>query len=406
MKDVREASMRVGIYFRDYVPQAGGAHTFIGDIVAAFAENAEKSRQQFVVFCNSTAANAILGGERASNLKVVTVKPASRFWKMVTGLKYLSPIVRLIWRRPGRFERLARAHNVEVLWFVGVGVYDSPDIPYVATIWDLQHRLQPFFPEVSGKGIWDERELVTGYFLRRAAYCVTGTEAGKLEIERFYQVPGARIKVIPLPTPRFALEGRAPEVDLGKRFGIEGRFILYPAQFWPHKNHVNLILALKWLREQRGLDLALVLPGSDKGNLSYVKEFCRQNGMDETVHFPGFVSGDELIALYRKAELLTFVTYFGPDNIPPLEAFALGCPVVASAVDGAHEQYGDAAMLVQPSEPEDIGRAIEAVVTDKALRDKLVTAGLARAKNWTASDYIGKVFEIFDEFSNTRRNWL
>jgi glycosyltransferase involved in cell wall biosynthesis len=397
--------MKVGVYFGDYLPQAGGAHTFVGDILAAFAEKAGTSRHQFVFFCNPDAANSIREEARAANLEVVKVRPPSRFGKMIAGLKYLSPIVRLVWRRPGKFERLARAHDVEVLWFVGVGVYDSPDIPYVATIWDLQHRLQPFFPEVSGNGIWDQRELVTAYFLRRAAYCVTGTEIGKREIARFYQVDEARIKVIPFPTPRFALAGRAPGAELPKRLGIAGRFILYPAQFWPHKNHVNLVLALKWLHDQGYVDLSLVLPGSDKGNLDFVKRCCAKLGVSERVLFPGFVSADELIALYRQAQALSFVTYFGPDNMPPLEAFALGCPVIASNVEGAAEQYGEAAMLVDPSDPEEIGRALASVMSDGDVRKRLIAAGRERAIRWTTSNYVGQIFRVLDEFSAIRRNW-
>ena len=397
--------MRVGIHFGDYVPQAGGAHTFVGDILAAFAEKAESSQHYFVVFCNPVAADAVLAKTRASNLSVVVVKSPTRFWKLVAGLKYLSPVVRLFWRRPGKFERLARAHDVELLWFVGVGVYDSLDIPYIATIWDLQHRLQPFFPEVSGRGLWDQRELITGYFLRRAAYCITGTEAGKREIERFYQLSEERIKVIPFPTPRFALDNRAQTVDLQKRFGISRKFIIYPAQFWPHKNHVNLVLALKLLRDRGDVDIVLVLPGSDKGNLEFVKNICKELGMTDRVVFPGFVSADELIALYRHAEALVFVTYFGPDNIPPLEAFALNCPVIASDVEGAAEQYGDAALLVNPSDPADIGRALVSVLNDRPLREKLVAAGLDRAGRWTSSRYVEEAFRILDEFSVIRRNW-
>ena len=56
----------------------------------------------------------------------------------------------------------------------------------------------------------------------------------------------------------------------------------------------------------------------------------------------------ELIALYRHALALTFVSYFGPDNLPPLEAFALGCPVITSAIEGVDEQLGNAALYVNP----------------------------------------------------------
>jgi glycosyltransferase involved in cell wall biosynthesis len=313
--------------------------------------------------------------------------------------------VRLFLTRPGPIERAAREHGVQLLWFVGTGVHESPDIPYLATVWDLQHRVQPFFPEVSSAGLWDKRELFNRYFVGRAAFCITGTEAGKREIERFYGLAPGRGRVIPFPTPSIEDSVKSSNLDMRERFGCDRKFVLYPGQFWPHKNHANLILALKWLRETRDLDLGLVLPGTDKGNLSFIKAFCREKGMDDRVYCPGFVSTEELIALYRQAEVLAFVTYFGPDNIPPLEAFALGCPVVCSEVDGAAEQYGDAAIRVHPSKPHEIGRAIESVITDRVLRDRLVTAGFKRAALSTPESYIREVYRIIDEFADVRRNW-
>ncbi len=162
---------------------------------------------------------------------------------------------------------------------------------------------------------------------------------------------------------------------------------------------------MKWLRLQHGLDLALVLTGSDKGNLEFVRHFAETEGVADLVHFPGFVSTEEMIALYRQAKALVFVTYFGPDNIPPLEAFALGCPVIASAVDGAREQYGNAALQVDASCPEEIGEAILKLHTDAKLRDTLVAAGLSRANKWTSVAYIEEILRLFDEFSAVRRNW-
>jgi len=145
-------------------------------------------------------------------------------------------------------------------------------------VWDLQHRLQPYFPEVSAAGEWDTRELAYVWFLQRASVIIAGTLAGRDEIERFYQVPTERIRILPHPTPRFALN--APEKKLEgipKKYGIpEHGFLLYPAQFWAHKNHVNLLLAIGELRDKHGLTVHLVLVGSDKGNLAQVQQRTRE----------------------------------------------------------------------------------------------------------------------------------
>jgi glycosyltransferase involved in cell wall biosynthesis len=342
----------------------------------------------------------------ASNVTVVPVPWLSRPAKWLLGLKYFSPLFRWTWRRKGPVERAARLQDIQLLWFVGVGAYECPDIPYVANLWDLQHRCQPFFPEVSAAGMWDKREQFYGYFLRRAAFCITGTETGKREVQSLYQLEESRVRTLPLPTPTFALGAAPSKVDARSHFKIDKDYVFYPAQFWPHKNHANLILALKRLKEQYGLEIVLALCGSDKGNLSFIRSFVDREGMTQQVRFLGFVSAEEMIALYRQAVALTFVTYFGPDNLPPLEAFALGCPVIASAVEGSREQYKDAVVYVDPSDPESISRAIWNVYSDKELRQQLVHSGLRRASEWTATDYVKGMLDLFSEFSAVRRNWL
>jgi glycosyltransferase involved in cell wall biosynthesis len=128
-------------------------------------------------------------------------------------------------------------------------------------------------------------------------------------------------------------------------------------------------------------------------------------GLSDHVRFLGFVSQDDLVSLYRHALALTYVSFFGPENLPPLEAFALGCPVIASNVAGAHEQLGDAALLVDPKSPAEIAEAIKAVYENTSLRELLVRRGLARACRWTGGDFVRGVFSLLDEFVPIRRCW-
>lgn len=398
--------MRIGIYVGDFPPEEGGAYTFVTDILGSFLQIAGTSEHSFVVMCDPSSVHAVRQQIVSQNVSVVPVGKPRLLGKSVARLKWFSPLFRWLWRRAGPVERVAQHQELQLLWFVGVGAYECPNMPYIATVWDLQHRYQPFFPEVSAKGGWDRREQFFSYFLRRAAYCLTGTETGKREIQHLYQLAEPRVRVFPLPTPKFVLQAPQSTLDIRSRFGIVNDYIFYPAQFWPHKNHANLILAVKWLRLHRGLDIALALTGADKGNLDYIKHFAEKEGVADRVHFLGFVSTEELIALYRQAKALTFVTYFGPDNIPPLEAFALGCPVIASAVEGAKEQYGDAVLHVHASSPEDIGKAVWQLHSDVALRATLVEAGFTAAEKWTSVDYLKGIFKLFDEFSAVRRNWV
>jgi len=168
---------------------------------------------------------------------------------------------------------------------------------------------------------------------------------------------------------------------------------------------VNLLLAAAELKSKHGIDLPVVFVGSDKGNADYVRSFAAQLKPSLDISFLGFVPVEDLVALYRGAFALAYVTFFGPENLPTLEAFALGCPVVASDVAGAREQLGDAALLVDPKDPASIADAIKTLHGDSNLRRTLIERGLARAERSTAKTFVSGVFEALDEFEPVRRCW-
>src|SRR5207237_6148870 len=95
-------------------------------------------------------------------------------------------------------------NGIDITWSFVPGCL-TLEMPFITTVWDLQHRLQPYFPEVGQEKQWEKREQLYATTLRRASFVITGTEAGKADIELFYQVPTERIKILPLPTPQFAL---------------------------------------------------------------------------------------------------------------------------------------------------------------------------------------------------------
>src|SRR5439155_4907404 len=143
--------------------------------------------------------------------------------------------------------------NIDLVWFLHPGYLPVP-VPYLATVWDLQHRRQPFFPEVSTTGwTWEARELAYRSSLPRAARIITGTEAGKDEIIAFYGVSPDNIVVVPMPVAQAGLpEDDGNRIDVRAKYGLRREFLFYPAQFWPHKNHVNLLLALDLLKKDTG----------------------------------------------------------------------------------------------------------------------------------------------------------
>jgi glycosyltransferase involved in cell wall biosynthesis len=378
--------VKVGIYSPNAAPDLGGGYTYEQDLMEALAEAAPASRHTF----------AFIGRDIS-----VDVGPIRR-----TALRLTETVHRVVPRVPDYRDRhMARrlvSHGIECVWYLTPCAL-TLDVPYIATVFDLQHRRQPFFPEVSSMGVWEAREAFYRSYLQRAAAVITGNEVGRAEIERYYAVPPERIHLLPHPTPRFALSALANAGSgVTKKYGLQPGYLLYPAQFWPHKNHATLLHALRHLPEPRP---QLVLVGADKGNREYVKRLASELGVSANVLFLGFVPREDLIGLYRQALALTYVTLFGPENLPPLEAFALGCPVIASDVAGAREQLGDAAVLVPPTDALRLAEAIRSFQTDSALRDCLISRGKVRAASFASREYVAGALRILDGIEELRRTW-
>jgi glycosyltransferase involved in cell wall biosynthesis len=412
--------MRVGVLLDpnniNTQPNVGGGYTFEQEVFKAFLDLAVHNQNEFVVFLSKESPQKI------SQVKGVEFIYLAREWKRFDSV--ILALLRVFFDRikyakiyftqstinSFKYEvnrRILESHKIDIVWSL-LPSNITLDIPYIVTVWDLAHRNYPYFPEVSSGTGWDSREYAFRTLLRRATYVVTGTQVGKSEVEKNYQVSSDRIKVLPFPTPQFALDVKPlnPHQTLEK-YGLElNSYLFYPAQFWPHKNHANLLYAIKLLNDYYDLRFPVVFVGSDKKNKNYIKQLVEDLDLQHQVRFLGFVKQEDLIALYQGAFALTFMSFFGPDNLPPLEAFALGCPVIASNVSGAQEQLGDAALLVNPSDDKQIALAIKSLYEDSNLRQKLTQRGYERAAQWTSQDYVRGIFGILEEFQAIRRCWL
>ena len=255
--------MRVGVVADRVSPEVGGVFTFIRPIIDAIRECS--SNHEFVIW------------EAALE---ETIK-----WRWMELVKHAGESVgagRLIRFAAGRMtsiqavfaaggispvEQFILESDIDVMWFLSQT--NAPvSVPYFTTVWDLQHRRQPFFPEVSTTGwTWDARERAFRSNLLRASRIITGTQAGKDEIIAFYGVCPQNVIVVPMPIAEADLSGDSDSrIDVSAKYGLKSQYLFYPARFWPHKNHVNLLLALDLLKRNAGV----VLTGSDKGNLNHV----------------------------------------------------------------------------------------------------------------------------------------
>lgn len=406
---VKASNMRVGVYIRDYVPESGGGFTFVSQIVQAFLKaGAGVVEHEFIILCNQTSLAALkkiaITGIKVEFCELPKQTLFERFLVAVRRYPLLLLLSRL-YLKPSGFELMAKAQRIELIWFAGGGGYEIPDIPYVATVWDIQHRTHPWFPEVSALGEWEKCEISYEHFLKRATRIITGTETGAQQLGWYYQIPRDLIRILPHPAPDLQYEKDSFTSSAITEKFADRKYIFYPAQFWPHKNHANLLIALKVLEERLALKIELVLTGSDKGNRTHIVQLAQSLGLADRVHFLGFVQTTELVFLYRHALAMVYPSFSGPENLPPLEAFSHGCPVVIAEYPGAREQLGDAAVYFDPRLPEDIAGKLALLLGDDSLKELLIRNGRIRAASWTADHYVAGVMDIIKDFQSVRRCW-
>ena len=288
-------------------------------------------------------------------------------------------------------------------------VYASPrpdPFPSLAlapvAVHDIQHQLQPHFPEVSRFGEWERREYVVRNCVKNADVILVDSEVGRDDIVRVYGLPAKNIQILPYVPMLDAPEDVQEEGPLfvQKKYKLPPEFAFYPAQFWPHKNHYRIVESIVRIRNEHGLTIPIVFVGSKQtrwNEFKRVMQLVKHEGLQNEVRYLDYLPSCEMPLMYRAAKLLLMPTFFGPTNIPVLEAFALGCPVITSNLSGIREQVGDAALLVDPMSSNDIAEKLYRLWTTSELRNALVAKGLNPYASWREGDFDENVRSIIEE---------
>lgn len=269
-------------------------------------------------------------------------------------------------------------------------------VPYVVAVHDIQHRLHPEFPEVSADGEWERRESRLVPLIAGAAVVLVDSEVGREDVLEHYGSAGIApeaVRALPfLPAHYLRPADQDAVTAMRAALGLPERYLFYPAQFWPHKNHERIVQALGMLAAE-GLRLPVVFAGSHTGVLrdetfERVMRTAADLDVTDLVHCTGYVPDETMSALYAGALALVMPTFFGPTNIPAIEAFEFDCPVITSDIRGIREHVGDAALLVDPASAASIAEAIRRVATEPDLRAELAARGRAWLQGYTRDDYL------------------
>ena len=283
------------------------------------------------------------------------------------------------------------------------------EINYITTVWDLCHRDDLEFPEVRWDRQFEMREIKYRALLPRATAIFVDSELGKKNVLHRYGVDKERVHVMPFQAAAAIRDAPSAEpkssIDVHANYDLDVPYVFYPAQFWAHKNHVYLLEGLRVLEERYGIRVGAIFSGGDQGNLSYVKSCVRMMSLEDRIRFVGFVDNKEIPELYRQSIALVMPSYFGPTNLPPLEAFELGVPVLYSDKAGLREQVENAALLMDLNDPDSMASHLKNLIENTQLRMQLIEAGKERLRYFDSFDRLGTLRKVLEEFRWRIHTW-
>jgi glycosyltransferase involved in cell wall biosynthesis len=379
---------KIGIYLESG-PACGGSYQYNRFLLRALADICQ-DKIELVTF---VAAEHWHKTAAEYQLKIIPASFSS-LWKKLAALWRRSKMPLAVWHwLAKRSHPLARKLIQEKCDIV---IFPSQDaltylmpVPTIGVIHDLMHRYERQFPEVGNKKEFCKREFHYQNICEWSKAILVDSELGRSHAEESYLAAKDKCHSLPFIT---SVE-ESSDNNIRQKYSLPSQYFFYPAQFWQHKNHIRLLTAL-YNAIQQYPEMQLVLVGSPKNGYDEVLATIDKLELKNNVKILGLVPDEDMAGLYQNARALIMPTFFGPTNIPPLEAFALGCPVAVSGIYAMPELYQDAALYFDPSDMQAIKSVMIKLWRDDALCDQLREKGRLKHNHWHFPNFKSRLENI------------
>jgi len=301
---------------------------------------------------------------------------------------------RRIYHEQVLIPRMSKALGAQAILSAGTSGPLSSSLPHITVLHDLQHLHYPQYFGLKTKAFrrtfWEgamkraDAVIAISEFTKDDLTNEVGIDAGKIHVIHH----GAKIAEPPADVLD-DMSARTPQP-----------FIFMPGRTYPHKGHAALIRAFELIAPR--IPHHLVFCGAPDRAHGEVTSMIDASVYRTRIRHLGQMSGAEVAALFRLADILAFPSEFEGFGLPLIEAMAVGCPVVATDAASIPEVAGDAAMLVPPRDHAALAEAILKVLTDSRLREKLVARGKARAGEFTWERCARRTLEVIRHSANAQ----
>jgi glycosyltransferase involved in cell wall biosynthesis len=263
----------------------------------------------------------------------------------------------------------------------------KPKASIVISVYDIGPLL---YPEYNTKSSHILFKYFLPKYMKQADAIITSAHCVKKDIIKNYPVKPENIHVIPI--------GILQKTAFCKK---KEPYLLFISSLFPRKNVVGLVEAFSLLCDE-GFPYKLIIVGQDKGEFAKIKPLIDSPLLKDRVIYKGYVSEEEKSSLLEKASLLIMPSFYEGFGIPVLEAFSYATPVVASNVTSLPEVVGDAGVLINPFDVNDIARGIkEALLPD--MHPILMEKALKRAEDFSYDKMVDATLDVYSEVLKKRK---
>lgn len=317
--------------------------------------------------------------ERSANLRLVRsrVSPITRHWFFIGLPRYL------------------RRHGLDVYHGTNFEVPLRRVCPSVVTIHDLSMLLHPHTQE---RKLALRAQKRLPLMASAATMIVTPTESVRDEVHQHLGISLDRIAAVPeAARPGFQRTDFEKSKAIRRRLGVEQDFLLFVGTVEPRKNLSTLLRAFEAVLRTRTKPLQLVIAGRKGWLVDDLFTAHKRSAAAERIVFTGYLSDEELCALYSSCSVFVYPSIYEGFGLPPLEAMACGAPVIASDISSIKEVVGKAARLVSPNSKDDLARALNELLDSEPVRKDLSTRGMKRTAEFSWSRTAAATREVYAE---------
>jgi glycosyltransferase involved in cell wall biosynthesis len=309
------------------------------------------------------------------------------------------------------FTIFLKKNNYDLIIFLSPSVlaYHCGKINFIINIWDLDHKKNSPYPEHRINYNFTKREQLINYSIFHSFKVIAPDEKTKNELIKIYNCNKSKLLVQSfIPYLPKIFENKKIDTDfkeLFEKFKIPNKkIILYPATFWPHKNHQYLIDVSKILKDKNNNDYIFVFCGPDSGNLNFIKNQIKKFSLEKYCLILPLVSDLELISLYLYSHVVAMPTTGGPTNLPIYESFYFKKAIFYT--DGLIEEkeLSENLIPIDIEEPNDLSQKI---INLEDIDIELITERASKLYKERCSfeNFKIKYLSAINDFLKTRSKW-